>query len=889
MITCEKEDADNYCEFTTEETDKVLCSTRSDAIFSSTNNSRIFLAFSLIIIAMILCILVGVFVVSFLNTYAAVKVETEVCFLLALLFIVHCLGDDLQYRPGPQPRPFFSCNSSVIDLHQGDLDPIIDHFACGEVLFVMYYAPWSFDCLQFRPYFEILASYFSSQITFYGVNCWEPAGQCRRLRQPREFPIFELYFHKPRQSIEYSGLLSLDYMFKYRFLEHALDPFVRLATQEELSEFLSRLTNRVIGYYAFDDYRSPPQYEKFYLICLRSLEIDPIRKLAEFAVVTDKSLAARVNLTANAQLCYFTSISNTCQRYPDNEHFSVEAVLKWIAGQFKVVNFWFIPNQKKSSALRSVLKRPSFLLLTPWQLLVEHSTIVSLFSPLAAMYFDCKKDKSIEERFEKVASSLGLEPEAVANYRAKCIGEDADRKKVYQDAFWKHSSSLKADGEFLNTGRSGEEIASCDRRNLFKPAKQFCKKPQYIYNGGGCSVGEDVEKAGEFTGSNFPNFPHSNAECLRNIFRAVELDPFVDDALCRRWSLSFALKYTYALPLEKAALLQMWSENSTFSSYRGLACKTKRILNFLTIDSDYFDWYADKLGLPENVRSPKIPKAMIIDAAKNAFYVLKENVTAKSIVQFVQNFTNGQLSRFYKSEKQESETKSKQSSGKNRLNLVKVTTDSFSQLVLASDKNVVLFYYTRWCVFCHTVMHIISTAAYIMRFSKKVEFAQIDAGRNDLPVDHAVSHYPSVVLYPCLAKNNRTIYPSKVPFTVTNLISFVMHHSDRTTRLELGVKFCSAKCRHRNFNLLHKQLGCYRRRLMHISDIVVSKQMIWNSDNRQSVFCMKSYWEKLRHFQLKRRELVKLRDSKNDDPCASVKQPPAIGTFSTDVEKQHEI
>ncbi|KRZ80225.1 Thioredoxin domain-containing protein 11 [Trichinella papuae] len=843
MITCEKEDADNYCEFTTEETDKVLYTTRNDAIFSSTNN-RIFLAFSLIITAMGLCILVSVLVVSLLNTYAAVKVETE-------------------YRPGPQPRPFFSCNSSVIDLHQGDLDPIIDHFACGEVLFVMYYAPWSFDCLQFRPYFEILASYFSSQITFYGVNCWEPVGQCRRLRQPREFPIFELYFHKPRQSIEYSGLLSLDYMFK--FLEHAIDPFVRLATEEELNEFLSRLTNRVIGYYAFDEHRNPPEYEKFYLICLRSLEMDPIRKLAEFAVITDKSLAARVNLTTNAQLCFFTSISNTCQIYPDNEHFSVETVLKWISGQLKVVNFWFIPNQKKSNALRSVLKRPSFLLLTPWQLLIEQSTIASLFPPLAAMYFDCKKDESIKERFEKVASSLGLESDAVENYHAKCIGEDASRKKVYQDAYWKHSSLLKADSGFLNTGRSGEEITSCDRQNSFKPVMQFCKKPQYIYSGGGggdCSVGEDLEKA-EFiknshdAGSNFPNFPHSNAECLKNIFRAVELDPFLDDSLCRRWSLSFALKYTFALPVEKA-LVQMWSENSTFSSYRGLACKTKSILNFLTIDSDYFNWYADKLGLPENVRSPKIPKAMIIDATKNAFYVLKENVTAKSIVQFVQNFTNGQLNRFYKSEK-ESETKSKQSSEKNRLNLVKVTTNSFSELVLASNKNVVLFYYTRWCVFCHTVMHIISTAAYIMRFSKKVEFAQIDAGRNDLPVDHAVSHYPSVVLYPCLAKNNRTIYPSKVPFTVTNLISFVMHHSDRMTRLELGVKFCSAKCRHRNLNLLHKQLSSYRRRLMHISDIVVSKQLIGNSDNRQSVFCMKSYWKKLSHFQLKRRELVKLR------------------------------
>ena len=64
----------------------------------------------------------------------------------------------------PTPSRFFLENSTVFDFPLGNEDVFSTLLSEREV-FVMFYAPWSVQCLQAREHFDAVSSFFQDKVT----------------------------------------------------------------------------------------------------------------------------------------------------------------------------------------------------------------------------------------------------------------------------------------------------------------------------------------------------------------------------------------------------------------------------------------------------------------------------------------------------------------------------------------------------------------------------------------------------------------------------------------------------------------------------------------------------------------------------------------------------
>ncbi|KFD52721.1 hypothetical protein M514_06377 [Trichuris suis] len=669
-----------------------------------------------------------------------------------------------EYRPGPQPQPFFGSNSSVVDFYRGQLNELEDLMHQNEVNFVMFYAPWSFECLESRSQFEMLATFYSSQVSFYAINCWEPSGLCRQERQPREFPIFQAFIQNVPIGLVYASAVTADYMLK--FLDHLINPMVRLSSDAQLASFLALPADRVIGYVgSYSRHPDHLYYLTFYYAALKILQSDPLRKVVNFGIITDKSLASRL--------------------YPTNKPFKSDAIVDWLFDKIGSVNVWGNPSHKRSFALKETFEKPTLLLLAPWQLLLERSSLVSLVPQLSRLYHDCDRDPEFFNWYVKSCLSLGYSDKELLEHRARCIGERSERKTLVEATVGRRTDLLIHE----YNGRK-PDISTCATVSPFGTESTGCPRQSIV-------------------------------ESRTDTEISIEPDPFVNDDDCRRWGMAFGLNYSFVAPFADECTAV------NISNFRQRGCSSGGQLNFATMDSDHYNWYAYKLGFPDRYRSRKVPKAMIIDSKREAFHVLLEPLTLTSLIMFVVNFTERILPKFYRSEERfMMSTGAKPSEaiinsswspdGSTTFSIAQVTADTFEHFVRGDGKNAVVLHYAKWCIFCHTVSHIVSTAAYLLRSFANVKFGQIDGSKNDLPPEHAVDKYPRLVLYPpdrhiakwknklnrlihrSLFRVQRVLYPIEIPMTVPNLVTFILYHCDLETRLKIGIAFCSSQCRRRS-------------------------------------------------------------------------------------------
>ncbi|CDW59393.1 ADP ribosylation factor 1 [Trichuris trichiura] len=583
----------------------------------------------------------------------------------------------------------------------------------NEMNFVMFYAPWSFECLESRSQFEMLAMFYSSQVSFYAINCWEPSGLCRQERQPREFPIFQAFLKQVPIGLVYAGAITADYMLK--FIDHLINPMVRLSNDKQLASFLSLPADRVIGYVS--SYSRPPDhfyYLTFYYAALKILQSDPLRKVVNFGIITDKYLASKLNMTASGQLCIFAGFGKTSKLYPKSKPFKSDAIVDWLFHKIGTVNVWGNPSHKRSFALKETFEKPTLLLLAPWQLLLERSSLVSLVPQLSRLYHDCDRDPEFFKWYVKSCLSLGYSDKELLDHRARCIDDKSGRKVLVDATVGKRTDLLIHE----YNGRK-PDITTCATVSLFGAESSGCPR-------------------------------QSTFKSRSDIEISIEPDPFVNDDDCRRWGMAFGLNYSFVAPFGDECT------TVNISSFRQRGCSSGGQLNFATMDSDHYNWYAYKLGFPDRYRSRKIPKAMIIDSKREAFHVLLEPLTLTSLIMFVVNFTERILPKFYRSEERFMSTGAKPTEATinsswsppdpSTFSITQVTADTFEHFVRDDGKNAVVLHYAKWCIFCHTVSHIVSTAAYLLRPFSSVKFGQIDGGKNDLPPEHAVDNIVNLVM-----------------------------------------------------------------------------------------------------------------------------------------------
>lgn len=115
---------------------------------------------------------------------------------------------NLATRKAKLPEKFFPENSLIKEYEWGDIQELSQLAFQNEVTFVMYYAPWNSDCIQFKSEYLKISKYYKDQIFFAAVNCHYADGECAKSYKIKKFPVFIAHLRNIGE-VEYKGLRYL--------------------------------------------------------------------------------------------------------------------------------------------------------------------------------------------------------------------------------------------------------------------------------------------------------------------------------------------------------------------------------------------------------------------------------------------------------------------------------------------------------------------------------------------------------------------------------------------------------------------------------------------------------------------------------------------------------
>ncbi|XP_054849357.1 thioredoxin domain-containing protein 11 isoform X2 [Eublepharis macularius] len=676
--------------------------------------------------------------------------------------------------PAKLPVNFFSSTSPVLDFFLGQLDRAELVRQDSEVSLFFFYAPWCGQSIAAREDIEKVASSLADQVLFVAINCWWNQGKCRKQKHFFYFPVIYLY-HRSFGPIEYKGPLNAVYLEK--FVRRVMTPLLYISTQSKLQQFLSSYEPGVLGYFEFNASPQPPGYLTFFTSALYSLNKDYLGTI-HFGVITDKSIAKEIPLM-NSGSVYLHRHVNSSLFYPSEAmNYTAENICRWALENQETFVRWLRPHGGKSLLLNNELKKgPALFLFFPFDPLVENQPLVDEISRMALAYNSC--NRSHQRRLGAESSRGGEPPEAAATplqpVEAFPISESPCCNTVVlppqlHTISRTHNVCELCINQTVGVKPSHLSGLHCSFFEIEAALDSFYLKERTFF--------QVVSKTASLC-SNFLSFysPFSYyTACCRTVNRGM---------------LSFfGSKKTTVLSLEMAFSShgKNWKEEPPHSiphiedrngllessipgsDVTGLSCRTNKTLNLYLLDSNLFWMYAERLGAPRLTTTKEF--AAIVDLKEDSHYVLDQSraLGRSHLETFIQNY-----SVLYSPLKRHLVGRSTSVHFWALHRIREVATDTFHEVVLRSDKDVLLLYYAPWCGFCMALNHIFIQLARILPDNFLV--ARVDVSQNDLPWEFMTDHLPNILLFPRQRKDRSVKFPEDFPVNLPNLLKFLLRHS----------------------------------------------------------------------------------------------------------------
>lgn len=204
------------------------------------------------------------------------------------------------------------------------------------------------------------------------------------------------------------------------------------------------------------------------------------------------------------------------------------------------------------------------------------------------------------------------------------------------------------------------------------------------------------------------------------------------------------------------------SKTKLTEAIRPIALKFKGKINFGTLDAVAYGAHASNL----NLEVGKWPAFAIQETVKNSKFPYDQDaeITEETISKFVQDYSDGKIEPSIKSEpipeKQEGPVHV-------------VVAHSYDEIVIGSDKDVLLEFYAPWCGHCKNLAPKYEELASLYfnnpEYSDKVIVAKIDATANDTPDE--IQGFPTIKLYPAGKKDSPLNYEGDR--TVEDMANFI--------------------------------------------------------------------------------------------------------------------
>jgi protein disulfide-isomerase A1 len=254
----------------------------------------------------------------------------------------------------------------------------------------------------------------------------------------------------------------------------------------------------------------------------------------------------------------------------------------------------------------------------------------------------------------------------------------------------------------------------------------------------------------------------------KNVFDQILLEDYLTDFI-----------NTYSVPLitkfddraadaifgrEKAAIFYIRSESKPkqdevftklAKDYRG---------KIIFVATDHTSEIEEKLMEYYGLKEADLPHVRITDVKGDSDifnYVLSGEITEESVSKFIQDFLDGNLKPYIKSEPVPTEQKEA---------AYQLVGSTFNELVIDSPKNVLVEFYAPWCGHCKSLAPIYEKIAEHYKNDTSILIAKIDHTANDIP-DVTVEGYPTIKYFPVGEKSNPVEFAAERDFD--SILEFV--------------------------------------------------------------------------------------------------------------------
>ncbi|KAF7488811.1 Protein disulfide-isomerase A3 [Sarcoptes scabiei] len=187
-------------------------------------------------------------------------------------------------------------------------------------------------------------------------------------------------------------------------------------------------------------------------------------------------------------------------------------------------------------------------------------------------------------------------------------------------------------------------------------------------------------------------------------------------------------------------------------------------LNFAVSSSNQFAMELDDFGFERQKDRDSAPSVTARDE-QGLKYKMEEKFSIENLEKFVKDLKSGSLEPFIKSEPVPSDNENvavKTAVGKN-----------IHDLVLKSDKDVLIEFYAPWCGHCKNLAPTYEELGQAMKDEPNVMIVKMDATANDVPPEFSVQGFPTIYWYP-KSKQARKYEGGR---DLENFIEYISKHS----------------------------------------------------------------------------------------------------------------
>ncbi|XP_073945343.1 thioredoxin domain-containing protein 11 [Choristoneura fumiferana] len=789
------------------------------------------------------------------NKESVTMLVKEMVFFVALALTTYGALHNTPSKISKHPKAikFFNSDSLVTDWHKGQLSNAHATINNVDVSFVMYYAPWDAESQYVRGQFEEAAMILNDRVQFSAINCWNPGSECRlQHNKIPSWPILIAYTSTSR-GVLYKGPRNSHNMVK--FLELILKPLQRVSGTDDLVQLLSVCDAVAVGYTPLTD--SSKHYNTWYHVALKIREFDFVGEVC-FGVVTSEDLALDlgVNSVPSARLMLWNDTKEYVVSESEMSIWNESSLMSWVLENFSQPVARIEPMWRKAFTFeRYVDGNPLLILFTPLNPLYEQLPSYSLLREVAMEYYNCNNNESLQWTTELI--KLQLVQRLLyqqKNFMKFC--EDYKFKQTirktnqyYKKEIVSHNNKYPWINSTEKTQRSGvfnylfkrgfdisKIIGSGDDKSYLLSSLGLMEECSPTVMPAEKSFYENYEQC-----QSFEEKARLESELLlEEEDLGTTMLPFEDDPLSPENLIQDNVKHfcklmkfakTWGPPITPQKV-----SSGNITHIQGLACAHNFSLNMLAVDSVRNHHFAESLGIDIDGKKDKTA-VVILDSKHESQYLLSEEYTAKSLRDFIYNFTHKSLKRSLRTVVDEavrthyfgSDGQSEQMGiDEHTVHVLDLTTKTFRRLVKKPEELTLVAVCGGMCG-AATTRALLEASRLLAGCGEPARAARLDALRHDLPWHYTVHTYPTIfVLAKQRGEAESARFPGAARVSAGGLVALALRALPPPRRVRVRLALCAQQ------QSTKEKKTCLKDIREHITTVIGRNLKYWRqTENRE--------------------------------------------------------